>query len=124
MRRIGNKLHLLTYDAENRLTGLTGGVTASYMYDGDGSRVKQRDARYQAICFYYDGHNRLVGKTYHAGVSNLDTLTCSGAYAVGFSYDSTANGNLGKGRRTGMNDPSGSSAWAYDLRGRVITETQ
>ncbi|MBK6561318.1 hypothetical protein [Candidatus Amarobacter glycogenicus] len=47
--------------------------------------------------FYYDGHNRLVGKTYHAGINNLDTLTCSGAYAVGFSYDNAANGNLGGG---------------------------
>ncbi|MGB3219570.1 MAG: hypothetical protein WBD79_19430 [Anaerolineae bacterium] len=41
MRRIGNKLHLLTYDAENRLTDLSGGVTASYVYDGDGNRVKE-----------------------------------------------------------------------------------
>ncbi|MGB3059170.1 MAG: hypothetical protein WBE17_05475 [Anaerolineae bacterium] len=41
MRLVGNKLHLLTYDAENRLTDLSGGVTASYVYDGDGNRVKE-----------------------------------------------------------------------------------
>ena len=29
----------LTYDAENRLTAMTGSVTASYVYDG--SRVKE-----------------------------------------------------------------------------------
>ena len=116
----------LTHDLLGRKTRMNDPDMGAwqYRYDAAGNLVKQRDARYQAICFYYDGHNRLVGKTYHAGISNLDTLTCSGAYAVGFSYDSTANGNLGKGRRTGMNDPSGSSAWAYDLRGRVITETQ
>ncbi|WP_343415003.1 RHS repeat domain-containing protein [Candidatus Amarolinea dominans] len=116
----------LTHDLLGRKTSMNDPDMGAwqYRYDAAGNLVKQRDARYQAICFYYDGHNRLVGKTYHAGISNLDTLTCSGAYAVSFSYDSTANGNLGKGRRTGMNDPSGSSAWAYDLRGRVITETQ
>ena len=30
-----------TYDAENRLTAMTGGITASYVYDGDGNRVKE-----------------------------------------------------------------------------------
>lgn len=28
------------YDAENRLTGISGAATASYVYDGDGNRVK------------------------------------------------------------------------------------
>ena len=41
-RRIhGGQDITLTYDAENRLTGLSGGVTASYVYDGDGNRVKE-----------------------------------------------------------------------------------
>ena len=31
----------LTYDAENWLTAMSGGVTASYVYDGDGNRVKE-----------------------------------------------------------------------------------
>ncbi|MBK7200211.1 MAG: RHS repeat protein [Anaerolineae bacterium] len=32
----------LTYDAENRLIGISGGgVTASYVYDADGNRVKE-----------------------------------------------------------------------------------
>ena len=30
----------MTYDAENRLTGVSGNVTASYVYDADGNRVK------------------------------------------------------------------------------------
>ncbi len=33
----------LTYDPENRLTDLTGGVTSSYGYDGDGNRVRELD---------------------------------------------------------------------------------
>jgi YD repeat-containing protein len=30
----------LTYDAENRLVGVSGGASASFVYDGDGNRVK------------------------------------------------------------------------------------
>ncbi|MGB4980184.1 MAG: hypothetical protein WBR35_25895, partial [Anaerolineae bacterium] len=41
-RRInGSQDVTLTYDAENRLTGISGGVTASYVYDGDSNRVKE-----------------------------------------------------------------------------------
>ena len=39
-RRInGSQDVTLGYDAENRPTGMTGSVTASYVYDGDGNRV-------------------------------------------------------------------------------------
>ncbi|WP_343412460.1 hypothetical protein [Candidatus Amarolinea dominans] len=31
----------LVCNAENRLTAMSGGVTASYVYDGDGNRVKE-----------------------------------------------------------------------------------
>jgi hypothetical protein len=30
----------LTYNAENRLTGVSGAATAIFVYDGDGKRVK------------------------------------------------------------------------------------
>ena len=40
-RTIGGVTYTLTYDYENRLTGVSGGsVTASFVYDGDGNRVK------------------------------------------------------------------------------------
>jgi RHS repeat-associated protein len=32
--------YTLTYDIENRLTGVSGGATATFAYDGDGQRVK------------------------------------------------------------------------------------
>ncbi len=42
MRRIaGTQDVTLSYDAKNRLTGMSGGVTSSYVYDGDGKRVKE-----------------------------------------------------------------------------------
>ena len=38
-RNIGSTYNL-TYDVENRLTGVSGGATATFAYDGDGQRVK------------------------------------------------------------------------------------
>ncbi|MCP4127041.1 MAG: hypothetical protein GY753_08270, partial [Gammaproteobacteria bacterium] len=61
--------------------------------------------------------------TYHTA-SNLDTLTCSGTYAVSYGHDSVTGGNKGKGRRTSMSDASGSTAWVYDDRGRVLSESK
>ena len=38
-RDIGGTVYNLTYDAENRLTKVTGAATADFSYDGDGNRV-------------------------------------------------------------------------------------
>ena len=93
-----------------------------YRYDAAGNLVKQRDGRGQAICFTYDRLNRLLGKTTHANISNLDGLTCPGGpYVVSYTYDQGTNGI---GRRTTMTDAAGSTAWAYDARGRVVQETR
>ncbi|MFZ1505229.1 MAG: RHS repeat domain-containing protein [Anaerolineae bacterium] len=40
-RTVGGVAYTLIYDAENRLTAMSGGVTASYVYDADGNRVKE-----------------------------------------------------------------------------------
>jgi hypothetical protein len=40
-----------------------------------------------------------------------------------FDYDEAGHGR-GMGRRTSMDDGSGSTSWVYDERGRVITETK
>ena len=33
--------YMLAYNAENRMVGVSGAVTASFIYDGDGSRVQE-----------------------------------------------------------------------------------
>ena len=63
----------------------------------------------------YDALNRVTGKTYPAG---------SGMTNITYSYDSTTGGNYGKGRKTGVTDGSGTMAWKYDARGRLIQETR
>jgi RHS repeat-associated protein len=132
-----------TYDELDRLlTSNYGGVTSSltydwagrkkkmvdadmgtwyYVYDGMGNLIRQKDARLQRICLYYDDISRLVGKHYRTDDN------CPAAYAgpgVTYSYDATTGSNYGIGRRTGMIDASGSTAWKYDSRGRLIQESK
>jgi len=93
-----------------------------YRYDDAGNLTKQLDARGQATCFYYDELHRLEGKTYHENVTNIDTSFCSGKPCdVTYTYDESGHG-YSIGRRTGMEDASGWTAWIYDVRGRVTKE--
>jgi YD repeat-containing protein len=39
-RKVGSSTYNLTYDAENCLTGVSGAASATFVYDGDGNRVK------------------------------------------------------------------------------------
>ncbi|GAB4580386.1 MAG: hypothetical protein Fur0022_31270 [Anaerolineales bacterium] len=61
----------------------------------------------------------MTGKYYHT----TDTCPTNPTMNVTYSYDN--NGvNEGWGRRTSMTDSSGSTSWAYDIRGRVTQETK
>jgi RHS repeat-associated protein len=135
-----------TYDVLGNLTGVSqGGETRSYTYDmlsrltqattpesgttyfyyttsgsalcsGDANAVcRRKDARSVTTTYAYDALNRLTGKSY----SNGDP-------SVSYFYDQTGYNGLtisnGKGRRTGMSDGSGQTAWSYDAMGRVLTE--
>lgn len=83
-------------------------ITAS-TYDAAGNLKTRIDAKNQATAYDYDALNRLTQITY----ADDSTVT--------YSYD---QGTHGIGRLTGMTDASGSTAWTYDLRGRVIQKTQ
>jgi RHS repeat-associated protein len=98
----------LSYDAENRLTGVSGSATASYVYDGDGNRVKATVngvtsvyvGNYYEVTggvvkkYYYHGSTRVAessgGTLYwlltdHLGGTNV-TLTASGTYSTELRY--------------------------------------
>ena len=85
----------------------------SYTYDAPGNLKTQTDARGCVTTLDYDELNRLTGKTYN-GLGS-----CGATSPVTYTYDFGANGI---GRRTGMSDPGGGTAWVYDLRGRVEQE--
>jgi RHS repeat-associated protein len=89
------------------------GVTAC---SGEQSAVCRRtDSLNVTTTYVYDQLNRLVSKLYSDGTAS-----------VNFYYDQTTyNGmtiNNGKGRRTGMSDASGTTAWDYDAAGNVRNE--
>ena len=96
--------------------------TITYAYDNDGnvtSKVSpapnQTGSATLTITYGYDALHRLTGKTY----SNGDP-------AVTYSYDQTTYNGLtitnGIGRRTGMADVSGQTAWTYDVDGKPLKE--
>ena len=112
----------MTYNLAGVKTGMTDPDmgTWGYAYDAAGNLTRQTDARGQTICFYYDTLERLTGKHYRADTSCPGTPSLN----VSYMYDSTANGNFGKGRRTGMSDQLiSASSWEYSQSGRTITET-
>lgn len=122
----GSQTRTYSYDALSRKTQeiLPESGTTTYYYtnssaglcSGDPQLVCRRtDARNITTTYSYDALNRLTGKTY------TDTTP-----SASYSYDQTNYNGLsitnGKGRRTGMSDGSGQTAWSYDPGGRVLTE--
>jgi RHS repeat-associated protein len=120
----GSQTRTYYYDRLSRLTQATTpeSGTVSFTYDGNGNvltrvapKPNQTGSLTVTTTYTYDALNRLTGKTY----SNGDP-------AVSYFYDQTSYNGLtitnGKGRRTGMSDASGQTAWSYDAAGRVLTE--
>jgi YD repeat-containing protein len=98
--------------------------TVTYSYNDDAVLISKTDAR--NITTYFsrsddsptdalDALHRVHKKTY----SNNDP-------SVSYSYDQTSYNGLtiadGVGRRTGMSDSSGQTAWSYDAMGRTTDE--
>lgn len=97
--------------------------TETYSYDPNGNLTQSVDARGAAGTVYagYDGLDRLLWRN--------TTNSPTGA-TVSYTYDSTANGNVGIGRKTGetftgSGGLSGSYSYTYDQRGQetAITTT-
>jgi len=117
----------MTYDALGRKIEMIDPDMGRWFYDYDpaGNLITQIDAGKQAIDFYYNARGQLKGKFYTSGVNDLDThnRNASPAYDVAYYYDESGQGES-LGRRTRMTDASGQTTWAYDVRGRVSSETK
>lgn len=120
---LGNNTHI-TYDRLGRKTAMDDPDMGlwGYAYDNAGNLKRQTDAKNQSLCFNYDALNRVTQKQARTGTSDCAFGTVS--YTVTYGYDSITNGNKGYGRRTSMTDPSGSTAWTYDLEGQLISTSQ
>ena len=69
MVRRNGTAYTLSYDAENRLTGVSGGASASFVYDGDGQRVKATFGGTTTVYIgdYYEQTGSTIRKYYYAG---------------------------------------------------------
>ena len=105
-----------TPEATNTATNFYCTTSASALCAGNPSALCRRtDARGITTTSTYDALNRLTGKSYSNGEAS-----------VSYFYDQTSYNGLtitnGLGRRTGMSDASGQTAWSYDAMGNVVTE--
>jgi RHS repeat-associated protein len=105
-----NKVTNYTYNALGDLTEQvspdTG--TTSNTYDSAGNLLTSTDARGKTATYSYDALNRVTSLTY-------------ADQTIGYTYDGGTNQN---GRLTQVTDASGSTSWAYDPQGRVLSRQQ
>ncbi|MDX8525898.1 RHS repeat-associated core domain-containing protein [Mesorhizobium sp. MSK_1335] len=85
-----------------------------YLRDQNGRITKKTDARGVVANYTYDNAGRIATVAYPAEPTSNVT----------YAYDSVAGGNFGKGRLTGVTDAAGTVAYAYDILGRVTSETR
>jgi YD repeat-containing protein len=87
--------------------------TTSYGYDLGGNLVSQTDANGASTSRTYDAANRLV-----SAAATRNSITESTTW----TFDGSAP--FGTGRLASMTDPSGSTMYAYDRRGLLVSEVK
>ena len=100
-----------TYDDMGRLCTTVSPDTGTtrYTYDAAGNLVEKMDAKGIVVSYEYDGLNRMRYINFPDASQN-----------VAYTYDEELHG---KGRLTGMTDPSGSTRYYYDIDGRLTEKT-
>jgi RHS repeat-associated protein len=114
--------HSYSYDFENRLVAVDGGVTATYKYDPFGRRI-EKNAAGEITRYYYSGH-QIIEETNHNntikavftwgdGTDNLLAMTKNGTL---YYYHHNATGSV-----IGLTNASGNAEerYEYDAFGRV-----
>jgi YD repeat-containing protein len=87
--------------------------TTSYVYDPAGNLKTKTDAGGIRSTYTYDVLNRLIRMSFPAANGQS-------GYSVVYGYDQRTNG---KGHLTDIADPSGSTRFDYDSRGRLQVKT-
>jgi RHS repeat-associated protein len=116
---VGNTTSL-QYDSLNRKIQMTDPDmgTWTYAYDDVDKLASQTDARGVSILFTYDALNRQTRKDYLIP-PNINVPT--NQPPVLYIYDNPLK-QFSKGKLTEIADASGSSSFAYDTLGRLVTE--
>jgi RHS repeat-associated protein len=106
------------YDDFRRLQRQDSPVTGAttYQYDPGGNLVTMTDARGAVTTRTYDPANRVL--------TSASQLAGAATEAVTYAYDSATPGSFGKGRLSRMADPSGATAYAYERRGLLNSESR
>ncbi len=86
--------------------------TVSYAYDAAGNLTQQTDARGIVSTYVYDALNRLTRVDYPGTAEDIAT-----------TYDSGPNCTFGLGRPCAVTDESGTTSYAYDAFGNLLTQT-
>jgi RHS repeat-associated protein len=125
-RDVGSS-YSLAYDAENRLTGVTGSTNASFLYDGDGNRVKgivgSTTTIYIGNYFEWTGSTDFMKKYYYAGSTRVAVRIGTGSGSTGLSLllgdqiGSTSITTNSSGVRTGelLYKPWGENRYTYGV---------
>jgi YD repeat-containing protein len=119
----GGAISTLTYDYAGRKTQMADADMGAwyYAYNAAGELTRQRDARNQRTCLYYDALGRSLGKHYRSD----DNCPSDPTLHVSYTYDQYSGVYLGgTGQRTGMSDASGNTTWQYDPWGRLREEVR
>ncbi|WP_414475405.1 RHS repeat-associated core domain-containing protein [Microvirga sp. M2] len=110
-----------------------GGLTTAYVRNGFGEVIQEVSPDRGTSVFDYDERGLVIRKVDGRGIESVYAYDAAGrpvarrasdGSLVSWSYDDSRYGNAGRGRLTGMADAAGTSAYAYDAKGRVVRETR
>lgn len=81
-------VHSYTYDAENRITGVDGGATASYLYDADGRRVRKTTSG-SVVDYIYDLAGHIITEISSTGTWNRGEVYAGGRHVATYKNGTT-----------------------------------
>ncbi len=133
------------YDVADRLTGVTDAALApttitynpagqkvamldpdlgqwTYQYDASGNLYTQTDNRGCVTTILYDNDNRPLSKSYSSSNSNCAAGVVDNPGTVTYSY--VPANTPGAGQIMTLNYAAGRTAWTYNSRGMIETETR
>jgi RHS repeat-associated protein len=128
------RVRSFTYDTLSRLLTSQNpeSGTISYSYDADGNMLQKTapapnalpgSTATQTISYCYDQINRVTGKAYSAQ-SCTNGLLPAGTAVVSYVYDAGGSATNAIGRLTSLTDQAGSASYAYNILGRMTSESR